>query len=312
MESVNLQDMTPFIVPPPKLSFHEELLKNNYDLQISNLESQIRLQNDMIKTKDEILISHIKRIDELTREVQKDSKKKDHSECVIKINEIVEHLKKSKSENDHMKTELFKCKFKEKHVEGYRDLNKVIEYDRKCVAIQIENLHMKSEIDHLRKSNDEKIKSIENLEKEISELENKESDLLEYEDEEICGQPILRESCVLLKCDFCEHSFHNKNMLKKHITYEHERKLLEKINFQKSNLVCSLSKVQWKERKSQNIHKCKQPCLIYHARFSYVKLKSQQILERMLKIRNSVWMECDVNDEKETDTTFHNPSVHTK
>ena len=142
MDNVNSQDLSPFIVPPPKLSFHEELLKNNYDLQISNLESQIRLQNDMIKTKDEILISHIKRIDELTREIQKDSKKKEHSECVIKINEIVEHLKKSKSENDHMKTELFKCKFKEKHVEGYQDLNKVIEYDRKCVAIQIENLHM--------------------------------------------------------------------------------------------------------------------------------------------------------------------------
>ena len=114
---------------------------------------------------------------------------------------------------------------------------------------------------------------------------------------------------MILECEFCGHSFHNTKMLKKHITDEHEQKLLNEINMQKSKLFCSLSKAQVEERKSQNIHKCKPPCFIYHSRFSYTKPKSQKILERMLSISNSLVIECNVNDKKETDTTFQNPSV---
>ena len=160
MEKAISKSFSPFIVPPPKLTFHEELLKKNYDLQISNLENQIRLQKDMMKSKDEMLLGQAKRINELSIQVQNNSTKKDHSECIKKINEMIKHLTKSKSENDLIKTELFKCKFKEKHKEGYEDFNKSKDFDRKCVAIEIENLHMKSEIDQLRKLNEEKVISI--------------------------------------------------------------------------------------------------------------------------------------------------------
>ena len=152
--------------------------------------------------------------------------------------------------------------------------------------------------------------SIKIPKEEISALENNDSDSLEFEDEEIIGPPILKESSFLFECEFCEHSFHSKNMLKKHITDVHEKRLLSKINLQKCKLLCSISKVQMKERVSQTIHNCKQPCLIYHARFSFVKQKSQEIFERMLNFGSTIWRECDLNDVKETDITFHNPSVH--
>ena len=78
------------------------------------------------------------------------------------------------------------------------------------------------------------------MEKDIAELENNESDSLEFEDEAIGGMPILMEPNMILECEFCGHSFHNTKMLKKHITDEHEQKLLNEINLQKSKLLCSL------------------------------------------------------------------------
>ena len=102
-------------------------------------------------------------------------------------------------------------------------------------------------------------------EKEIAEIEDNESESLDFEDEAIGGMPILMEQSMILECEFCGHSFHNTKMLKKHITDEHEQKLLNEINLLKSKLFCSLSKVQVEERKLQNIHKCKPSCFIYHS-----------------------------------------------
>ena len=78
MEVLTHQNLSPFIVPPPKLTFHEELLKKNYDLQISNLQSQVTLLNDMIGSKDKSLKSQAERIDELTKLTKNIPMKTDH------------------------------------------------------------------------------------------------------------------------------------------------------------------------------------------------------------------------------------------
>ena len=117
-----------------------------------------------------------------------------------------------------MKNELFVCKFKEKHKEGLQDRNKVKDFDTKCVAIEIENLHLKSEIDSLKNSNEDKIQSIKKLKAEILELESNQSDYLEYKVCENYGNPIMVNSKFILDCEFCECSFNNKNDLKKHIS----------------------------------------------------------------------------------------------
>ena len=113
-----------------------------------------------------------------------------------------------------MKNELFVCKFKEKHKEGLQDRNKVKDFDTKCVAIEIENLHLKSEIDGLKKSNEEKLISIKKLEAELLELESNQSDSLEFEE---CEDHIMVKSTTQLDCEFCEYSLSNKKDLEKHI-----------------------------------------------------------------------------------------------
>ena len=207
-----------------------------------------------------------------------------------------------------MKNELFVCKFKEKHKEGLQDRNKVKDFDTKYVAIDIENLHLKSEIDGLKKSNEEKLKSIKKLEAELLELESNQSDSLEFEE---CEDNIMVKSTAQLECEFYEYSLCNKKDLEKHISEKHLSTLLTDINKQKSKLFYSLQKLNNKERKSRSIHKCKQPCLIYHQRFSFTKHKSQQMLEKLMEISYPELEESRRFDEDEciTNLTFLNPSV---
>ena len=224
---------------------------------------------------------------------------------------MIEKLKTSKNENDFVKNELFLCKFKEKHKEGLQDKNKVKDFDRKCVAIEIENLHLKSEIDSLKNSNEDKIQSIKKLEAEILKLESDQSDSLEFEECEYYGNLMFVNSTFQLDCEFCEYSFNNKNVLKKHITKKHMCTLLTDINKQKSKLLYSLQKLNNEERKSKSIHKCKQPCLIYHERFSITKHKSHQMLEKLMEISYSELGESGsfYEVERKTDLTFINPIV---
>ena len=148
MESSSHQDLSPFIVPPPKPTIYEEFMKNNFELQISNLESLMNLQKDIIASKELELSNQAKKIEEMKKEIDE---KLDHSRCIQEIKTIVEKLKTIKEENDSIKHELYECKFKEKHIEGIKDKNKIKDFDRKCVAVEIENLHLKNEIEQIIK-----------------------------------------------------------------------------------------------------------------------------------------------------------------
>ena len=104
MEESSDKNLNPFIVPPPKPTIYEEFMKNNYDLQISNLENLIKLQKDMIASKDMELANNSRQIVALTTTLEE---KKDHSRCVQQINELIEKLKEVRKENDSMKNGLF-------------------------------------------------------------------------------------------------------------------------------------------------------------------------------------------------------------
>ena len=79
MKKNDYQNLSPFLVPPPKLTFHGELLKKNYELQISNLESQVKLQREMISSKVKKLSGpQARRLNELIKEME-NKQQKDHT-----------------------------------------------------------------------------------------------------------------------------------------------------------------------------------------------------------------------------------------
>ena len=121
----------------------------------------------MIKSKDDILLSQAKRIDEMTKQIENYKVKKNHNECVEQIYQMIEHLKIIRNEDKSIKSELFKCKYTKSHCEESQEFRKVGNYDKKCIAVEMEHLHLKSETDKLKIANKEKTEAIKKLEMDI-------------------------------------------------------------------------------------------------------------------------------------------------
>ena len=136
---------------------------------------------------------------------------------------MIEHLKVMKNENEIIKSELFKCKYKKSHCEDSKEFRKAGNCDKKCIAVEIENLHLKSEIHNLKVSNQEKVGAIQKLEREMSDSDSSSSDSLEYDDEDLekNSRPLLGDASLVVKCEFCKYSFGTKYYLKNHIAKDH-------------------------------------------------------------------------------------------
>ena len=80
---------------------------------------------------------------------------------------MIEHLKIIRNEDKSIKSELFKCKYTKSHCEESQEFRKVGNYDKKCIAVEMEHLHLKSETDKLKIANKEKTEAIKKLEMDI-------------------------------------------------------------------------------------------------------------------------------------------------
>ena len=116
------------------------------------------------------------------------------------IEELEEELNEVYYENDLMKAETFKCKFKEKHELGSRDQNKKVEYDKKYVNIEVANMKLNADMENLKESNKERFDEINRLNKDIDNLKKK----LKDDD----GKSFTKDkNDISNKCSFCNEYF---------------------------------------------------------------------------------------------------------
>ena len=250
-----IKEIYPFAVPPPQPTLIEKYQKESYD-------SMVKLNDGWLKMKDLAIDALNDQINQLNKQtVDKSTEianlkmhiKTNHGPLVKRIGDLEKELKEAKEKNELLKNELYKCKFKEKHIEGSQDKIKRKDYDKKCVALEISNLHLMDEIEKLKMSNEEKVKSIRKLEAEIESLEQEFEVMSESDDAE--ERPPAPDTLISYGCDFFELKFNSKASLKRHIVEEHEVNILSQINSQKSNLFSSLQRLQKKEIKLQHVHR---------------------------------------------------------
>ena len=253
------QVQSPFSVPPPELSKTEKIQRDYY-------ESTLKVKDGFLAMNDNTILNQTMKIQELyqkiydvetiveklkkenkilTHDIKKHEKQyeAEHQDCEKEFRDLEEDFYKYADENEALKEEIFKCKFKEKHIEGSRNLNKKKEYDEKCVKIELENIKLKQDIEMLSSCNIERFDEINILKKEIDDLKTKvkSSQLVQ-------SKTVLKEPEFTLKCDFCEYQFPSKSHLKKHLLKDHEIKAKNKTSQQMSNLLQDINKLQQNER----------------------------------------------------------------
>ena len=315
------QVSSPFVVPPPKPSETEKIQKDYYESTMKVKDSSLQMNETMIIDKDKIifdledkvinLVNNLRKLEkenkELNKKVEKYKKKSEdiHDECDREYGELEADVNSYADENEALKEELFKCKFKEKHIEGSRNLNKKSNYDDKCVKIGIENVRLKQDIEMLASCNRERYNQINDLQEEIHKLKGK------VEDFRKAGKkPILRENEKLHNCDFCELVFTNKSLFKLHLVKDHEIIANSRINMQRLTLMQNIQKLKMTEQTQEKEHYCKGFCLIDHSRFKYIRSKAEVFSSNLLELNNNfVKYHVPRNKDDHVNETFNKPSL---
>ena len=157
------QVSSPFVVPPPKPSETEKIQKDYYESTMKVKDGFLQMNQLLLIDKDKKIFDLEDKVIDLTNKLKRlDKENKDLSKKVnvIESTDLEADINSYADENEALKEELFKCKFKEKHTEGSRNLNKKKEYDDRCVKMGIENLRLKQDIDMLASCNRERFAKI--------------------------------------------------------------------------------------------------------------------------------------------------------
>ena len=302
---------SPFSIPPPDPTETEKIQRDYY-------ESSLKIKDGFLEMNDKTILIQNQRIQELlTKNIEmekivnklqrqnkelvnkvKDYEKQieaEHEECDKQYWDLEDEFNKYAEENETIKQELYKCKFKEKHIEGSRNQNKKRDYDEKCVTLELENLKLKETNEMLASCNRERFEAINNLEQETKKLKSQ---------IEKTEKTILKEGVKMCECELCGKQFQSKTTLKLHIVKDHEMKVANKLQNQKMKILNDIEKIRKLDIKEEKQHKCLGFCLINHFRFRYIKSKGQKLFERMLEIT------VDHTENKSSlESTFNNPSV---
>ena len=171
MEEVN-QQVNPFSTPPPEPTLLQQFQKKNYELMENMNNNLIQMKNKMIEDLNKQVFQLNAQNRELSAMVKKlkCGKKENHKSCADDYNRLGGELDQVEGENEALKNELFKCKFKEKHKFGSQDKNKKKDYDKKCVDLEVKNIKLKDDIEMLQSCKVERFHQIQSFEKEILEL----------------------------------------------------------------------------------------------------------------------------------------------
>ena len=209
MDEVN-QQVNPFSTPPPEPTLMQQFQKKNYELMENMNNNLIAMKNKTIEDLNKQVFHLSAQNFELSALVKKfkSGKKESHKTCDDDYKKLGEELDHIEGENETLKNELFKCKFKEKHKRGSQDKNRKKDYDKKCVELQVQNIKLKEDIEMLSSSNVERFEQIKSLEKEILELK-------ENGDTRQTPRSFINDSRLQHKCEFCDNAFISMTVLKK-------------------------------------------------------------------------------------------------